>query len=101
MCKFGLPEETVKLLKKFFEQFTQIEQVKIFGSRAKGNYKHNSDVDFVLYGSRIDENLIIHISSEIDELPTPYKYDILDYKTIDNEKFKQIIDETAKEFLNK
>lgn len=98
MYNFGLSDDTIKILKDFFKQFPQIEQVKIFGSRAKGDYRPNSDIDFVLFGNHIDETFIRHIASEIDELPTPYKYDILDYKTIDNKNLKKIIDETAKLF---
>lgn len=98
MDNFGLSERTIIELHKFFKAFKEIEMVKIFGSRAKGTFKHNSDIDFAIYGNSIDEKLIRRISTEIDELPTPYKFDILNYKTIDNNNLKQIIDETGKIF---
>jgi len=52
----------------------------------------------VLFGKDLNEKIILHIAAELDELPTPYKFDILDYKTIDNENLKNIIDNFSIDF---
>ncbi len=98
MNKFGLPQKTYTIIKEYLKQIKEIENVKIFGSRARGNFKPYSDIDLVLYGKNINEKLILHISTELDELPTPYKFDIIDYKTIDNENLKTIIDTESLDF---
>lgn len=98
MDKYGLPPNTYKLIKNYLSKIKEIENIKIFGSRARGNYKPNSDIDLVLFGENLNEKTILHISSELDELPTPYKFDVLDYKTIDNENLKNIIDNFGLEF---
>ena len=98
MNKFGLPEKTYEQIKLLLNSFNEIETVKIFGSRAKGNYKPNSDIDLVLYGENITEKLLLHIGSELDELPTPYKFDIIEYKTISNNNLKTDIDKFGVEF---
>lgn len=100
MDNFGLDRDTIDLIKKLFQTFEKVEKVKIFGSRAKGNFKNSSDIDFALYGE-INEKLILHIASELDELPTPYKFDIVNYNDIDNENLKQSIDEFGKIFYIK
>ena len=50
MNKFGLPPEAYNKIKNLLNSFSEIEKVKIFGSRAKGNYKTSSDIDMVLFG---------------------------------------------------
>ena len=98
--EFGLSANTVNILKNFFAKFPEIEEVKIYGSRAKGNYRKASDVDFAIYGN-ISFRLLSQISSEIDELTTPYKYDVTNYKTIENADLKDHIDRTGKTFYKK
>lgn len=100
MNEFGLSEKTTNILKEFFKIFPQIKQVKIYGSRAKGNYKKGSDIDFAVYGN-LDFNLLSKISGEIDELPTPYKFDITHYETIQHTPLKEHIDKVGKIFFTK
>ncbi len=100
MTDFGLNEENIKILRDYFSKVPQINIVKVYGSRAIGNYRQGSDIDFAVFGD-IDKNLIKKISLEIDELNTPYMFDITDYKTIQNEKLKEHIDQYGKVFYSK
>lgn len=97
MNNFGLSEKTIEIIKKLLSNYPQIKKVKIFGSRAKGNYKPSSDIDLALFGN-IDDKLLRHITSELDELPTPYQFDVLNYNDIDNENLKNNIDKFGKIF---
>ena len=101
MDKFGLTSDTIEIINNLFKKFIQINEVKIFGSRARGNFKPTSDIDFALYGENIDDKLIRHISAELDELPTPYKFDILDYNSINNSLLRASIDEIGKTFYKR
>lgn len=98
--EFGLSESTINRLKTFFKQFAEIEEVKIYGSRAKGNFRKGSDVDFALYGD-IDFNLLALIVKEIDELPTPYKFDITVYNSLMHKPLKEHIDRVGKVFYQR
>ncbi|MCW0484384.1 nucleotidyltransferase domain-containing protein [Gaoshiqia sediminis] len=49
--KFGLSETTISLLCSVFENYPEIEEVIIYGSRAKGNYREGSDIDITLKGT--------------------------------------------------
>jgi predicted nucleotidyltransferase len=54
----------------------------MFGSRAKGNYKNGSDVDIALKG-KLSFETITHINYLLNEETTmPYKFDVLNYHTI-------------------
>lgn len=100
MIDFGLNEKTIQTLKEYFSQIPEIETVKIYGSRAMGNYRQGSDIDFALFGA-IDDGLIKKINFEIDELNTPYMFDITNYSTIQNEELKNHIDRQGKIFFEK
>ena len=97
MDKFGLPDKTIETINKLFASFKEINEVKIFGSRARGDFKRGSDIDFALFGE-INEKLLRHITSELDELPTPYKFDVVNYNDIDNTALRKNIDNDGKIF---
>lgn len=101
MDKFGLPEKTINILNEFFRNYPKIQKVIIFGSRANGTYKNSSDIDFAIIGENIDFKFISHISAELDELSTPYIYDVLDYKTETNQNLRENIDRFGKVFYEK
>lgn len=101
MDKFGLSERTINTLSEYFRSVPQVELVKIFGSRARGNFKPYSDIDFVLYGTEITPKLVNRISSELEELPTPYKYDVLHEAEISNQKLLDNINNIGKIFYQK
>jgi predicted nucleotidyltransferase len=101
LSEFGLSERTTKTLLEFFEKFPQVEEVKVYGSRAKGNYKRGSDIDFAVFGKDIDFRLLSKITAEIDELPTPYKFDITHYETLKHQPLKEHIDRVGKIFYVK
>jgi predicted nucleotidyltransferase len=57
------------------------ERAILFGSRAKGGWKSNSDIDIAISGANVN---IATLREHLDELPLPYKFDILDYNKISN-----------------
>lgn len=73
--KYGLNEETYKLIKKVIEKNSQYI-FKIFGSRAKGTYKNNSDIDIAIFENVTQEDKF-KIKNEIDELNIIYKIDLV------------------------
>ena len=90
--KFGLPERTINELIQYFSNKPEIEKVLIFGSRAKGNYKNGSDIDFAIWTNAHDK--ITSILGELEDLPTPYRFDIVDFKTL---KHQGMIDSITKD----
>ncbi|MGD9928971.1 MAG: nucleotidyltransferase domain-containing protein [Mangrovibacterium sp.] len=74
--KFGLSETTISQLCSVFENYPEIEEVIIYGSRAKGNYREGSDIDITLKGTSLTEQIRASVWLDIDELDTPYLFDI-------------------------
>lgn len=93
--EFGLPERTMNELLEYFKSRKDIEKVVIYGSRAKGNYRTGSDIDFAVWS---DKESPLGIAMDLDELPTPYMFDVTNYKTLTHEGMKNSIDNDGKLF---
>ena len=71
----GLSAAEIAQLAAVLRQYPQVERGVLFGSRAKGNARPNSDIDLALYGS-IDDLTVERIALAMDELPIPYLFDV-------------------------
>lgn len=74
--KYGLKETTVEKISGVFSAHPQIEQVILYGSRAKGNYRNGSDIDLTIRGEAISLSQLLKIENELDDLLLPYKIDL-------------------------
>jgi uncharacterized protein len=74
----GLTPHEIDLLRAVFRRFPAISEVTLYGSRAKGTYRPESDVDLALIG--IEDQLDAEaVAGELDELPLPYRFDVKAY----------------------
>lgn len=96
--KFGLSQQTISLLHSAFSKFPAIEKVKIFGSRAMGNFKPGSDIDLAIFAKTLSYNDLLDIELAIEDLELLYKVDLLDYNKIDHQELKDHIDKVGKVF---
>ena len=77
----ALTSEELVQLRRVFARHPEVKTVKLFGSRAKGTNAANSDIDLALWGD-VDALQAESIAAELDELPTPYKYDVKPFDLI-------------------
>lgn len=76
MPAFGLPDKTITTIRQIFVEFPAVEKAILYGSRAKGNYKHGSDIDLTLVGDMLDINSLGRIAERLDESSIPYQVDL-------------------------
>ncbi len=88
---FGLPQTTIDLLRDYFSHIPEIEKVVIYGSRAKETYEKGSDIDFAFF-SLSEEDLTGQLLMELDELPTPYLFNVTNYYKLKHQELKEHID---------
>lgn len=88
---FGLSDAIHQDLQQVFSQFPQIEQVLIFGSRAKGNYREGSDVDLAVFASAMTDSEFTTLWARVDNLPILFKIDLIHWNTLEKETLKQKI----------
>lgn len=90
---FGLLTSDLNFLIQLFQKFPSIQEVHIFGSRAKGNFKKGSDVDLSIKGEQITFEEINKLDDELNELSNlPYKFDLVHYEKIESIELKEHID---------
>ena len=76
--KFGLREEIYNKIKKITQKYNY--KFIIFGSRARGDYKNNSDIDIAIYGNitvedemkirnDFDSELVKNFANDIQDNP--------------------------------
>lgn len=98
--RFGLKEIVVEQINALCQQYTGIEQVIIYGSRAKGNYKPGSDIDLTIVGD-IDFSTLLNLEDAIDELMLPYMIDLSIMKKIENPALIDHIQRVGQVFYQK
>ena len=96
---YGLSKETLEKINIVFQRFGEVEEVILYGSRAKGNFKPGSDIDIVLKGEALNLHLLNRISLELDELLLPYIFDVSIYHHINNQDLKEHIRRVGKKML--
>ena len=65
----GLSEYHHKIIANIFSHFPEITTKMIFGSRAKGNYKKFSDIDFAIDGKDVSFRTVSDLKNILDEKP--------------------------------
>lgn len=98
---FGLKEETIEKINGLFISFPQVEEVVLYGSRAKGNYKPGSDIDLVLKGKDLDLSILYQRTSKIDDLLLPYSFDISLFDQVINTALLEQINRVGKLFFDR
>lgn len=82
--KYGLKITVIDKICSVFEKYLTVEKVILYGSRAIGNYRIGSDIDFALKGN-LTERDYYNILLELDELMLPYMMDVTRLSSIENQ----------------
>jgi uncharacterized protein len=88
----AITNEQRRVLIGALAQFSdQIASVGVFGSRATGTARENSDIDLVIYGD-LDSKSERRLWTILDESNLPVGVDLVVYSRINNPLLKQHID---------
>lgn len=87
----GLSEKEQELIQKVLSHHTEVKGAILFGSRAKGTASASSDIDLAIEG--LDSPLQAEaISSELEELPFPYRFDVKALSAIQSPSLREHIE---------
>ncbi len=100
MNRFGLTDSEREMVCDVLRRHDEVTEAKIFGSRAKGNFQPNSDVDLALWGN-IAFSTVAAIAGELDELPLPYTFDVQAYDAIRHQPLREHIDRVGRNFYSR
>ena len=87
----GLSDATLGLLRAVFARHPRVSEAWVYGSRAMGTYRAESDIDIALYGD-VDELLAARIAGELEELPLPHTFDVQAYPCVRHQPLREHID---------
>lgn len=88
---FGLSGDVRSDLSSVFRRYAEVQQVRIFGSRATGRYGAGSDIDLAVLAPTMTNDRFTQLWSDIDALPLVFKVDLLHWDTLENPVLKEKI----------
>lgn len=97
---FGLEQKIVELILNYFALNDKVLEVYIYGSRAMGKESKGSDIDFAIVTSS-QNDLSGQIKLDLEELPTPYLFDVCDLKYLTNSNLHDHIKRVGKIFYKR
>lgn len=68
----GIKQQVIDEIRELAKKYN-VEQVLLFGSRSRGDYKRTSDIDLAVKGGNIDR-----FALDVEETTTLLEYDIVD-----------------------
>ena len=70
-------EKLFEQVKKCASNYPNIYKIVLFGSRARGDYRPNSDIDLAIFSSSSSNLEVANFTNEIEDLDTLLKFDIV------------------------
>lgn len=80
----GLPCGILEKLQAELSHYPQVQHAILFGSRAMGTYRANSDIDLCLDAPDLPFQSFLQLASVLDELVLPHSLDLILKHHIDN-----------------
>jgi uncharacterized protein len=97
MNPFGISERSFSLLREAFQRYPEVEEVLIFGSRAKGTHRPGSDIDLAIIGEKCTERTALNIAGYLnEEVPIPYFVDVVYYEGLKHPELKAHVERVGK-----
>ncbi len=97
----GLSEATINKIHSAFAKYPQIETVLLYGSRAKGTFRNGSDIDLSIKDSKVRYVDLLGLELTLDELMTPYGFDISIFENIENNALVEHINRVGRVFYER
>ena len=87
----GLTEIQLNKILSVFSQYDSLDMVKLYGSRAKGNYRTGSDVDLAMFGDNFSHKDLTSLALQLDDLMLAYTFDLSRFQDIESDELVEHI----------
>lgn len=94
--EFGLGDKNLAAIVGVLHSVRNVSRAIIYGSRAKGNYRHNSDIDITLEGDGLTLTDLAILDGKLDDLLLPWQFDLSIKSRITNAALLAEIDKYGK-----
>src|SRR4051794_16900493 len=92
----GIEDNYCVMILSLFRAVPPGNEVILFGSRAKGNFREGSDIDLALKGPYFTYEIKNEISLRYDDLFLPWQLDLVLYDAMSEPLLKEHIDRVGK-----
>lgn len=99
--KYGLAPEDIAMIQRVLIRYPSVEKAVLYGSRARGNYRYNSDIDLTLLGEGLTLSILYSLENDLDDLLLPYKIDLSIFQKIENPDLIAHIKQVGLDFYQK
>ena len=87
-------EELFDKIRLMTKKYPDIYKIILFGSRARGDFRENSDIDLAIFSTDSSNLVVANFIDDIENLSTLYKFDII---FIDSNVNEKLIDSIKKD----
>lgn len=98
MSPLGLTIRELDAIRSVIARHHNVQRAIVYGSRAKGTYRHNSDVDIAVDGD-VSPLQAQFIAGDLAELPLPYQFDVVSLRHITNNALLEHIQRVGVVFM--
>lgn len=88
---YGINKEFLDGIIRIISKNRKVNEIILFGSRAKGNPEPGSDIDLAMKGSGLTTDDLISLKWMLDEIPMANKVDLVIYEQINETALKDHI----------
>lgn len=89
---YGLTDKSYNTLLKILASIPEIDEVLIYGSRARGDFWRASDIDLSIKGKNFTRHSLARLNDKLYESHIPLFFDTHVYANIKNPMFKTNVD---------
>jgi predicted nucleotidyltransferase len=99
--RFGIPLRVWSQMEEVFRGHPAVVKAMLYGSRAKGNYRDNSDIDLALSGEGLTLTDQFRLETALDDLLLPWRIDLCRYEAVREPSLRDEIDRWGVEVYRK
>jgi type III restriction enzyme len=92
----GIAPRLMDKLLSVFDHAAGVERVLLFGSRARGDFRPESDIDLAVDAPTLDDHGMAQLQARLDRLEFIYKVDMVHVQRVSDARFLQHIDRDGK-----
>lgn len=85
----GLNDRVVKDIYQVLASYPVVKKAVLFGSRGRGDYRYNSDIDLAVY---VEGEAPPELYLDLDEAAGIYQLDYINMKTLTDAELRQVIE---------
>ena len=91
-----LRDQDLAVLRRIFQRFPCVREVRLFGSRATGHARRASDIDLAISAPDATADQWLELTDALDEAPIIYEFDVVHTEHAHNPR---LIEKIAREGL--